>query len=371
MGVRTNLGVLRKSRGLGATELARIAGISRQTLHAIEAGVYVPNTVVALRLAQTLGVGVESIFVLEEQKSDNGFLSAQLIEPERASVSLPVQLFKVGARSVAVPAVHSDYFIGPYDAVLKNSSSGEDAMFERVSREPDTEKRLLIAGCDPATPLLVQDSKLAGVELAPWHANTSKSLQLLRDGLIHVAGCHFGENADQPGNSLPTSLFENMFENSEITVVTLATWEEGLVVAPGNPKAIRSVQDLANPKVSIVNRELGAGSRRILDSELKKAEIVPESVKGYNRTAPAHLAAAREILERRADCCIAPRIVARALALDFVPLLSERYDLVFRRELLQLEPIKALLNVLTSSGLRRKLSALGDYDTSSTGRVIR
>ena len=367
MGVRTNLGVLRKSRGLGATELARIAGISRQTLHAIEAGVYVPNTAVALHLAQALGVGVESIFVLEEQKSENGFLSAQLIEPERASANLPVQLFKVGARSVAVPAVHSDYFIGPYDAVLKNSPPGAEATFERVSPDMDGEKRLLIAGCDPATPVLVQDSKLVGVELAPWHTNSSRSLQLLRDGLIHVAGCHFGETADQPGNSLLASLFDK----NEITVVTLATWEEGLVVAPGNPKAIRRVGDLVNPKVSIVNRELGAGSRRILDAELGKAGIAPESVKGYNKTAPAHLAAAREVLEGRADCCIAPRIVSCALALDFVPLLSERYDLVLRRELLQLEPIKALLNVLTSSGLRRKLSSLGDYDTSSTGRVIR
>ena len=367
MGVRTNLGVLRKSRGLGATELARIAEISRQTLHAIEAGVYVPNTVVALRLAQALGVGVESIFVLEEQKSENGFLSAQLIEPERASASLPVQLFKVGARSVAIPAVHPDYFIGPYDAVLKNLLPGEEPTFERVTPESDGERRLLIAGCDPATPVLVQDSKLAGVELTPWHANSSRSLQLLRDGLIHVAGCHFGETADQPGNSLLASLFDK----NEITVVTLATWEEGLVVAPGNPKAIRRVQDLVNPKVSIVNRELGAGSRKILDTELEKAGIAPEIVKGYNRTAPAHLAAAREVLERRADCCIAPRIVACALALNFVPLLRERYDLVLRRELLQLEPIKALLNVLTSAGLRRKLSALGDYDTSSTGRVIR
>ena len=361
MAVRTNLGPLRKGRGFGATELARIAGISRQTLHAIEAGAYVPNTAVALRLAQTLGVGVEAIFALEEQKSENGIVSGRLLEPGQAATNAPVQLVAVGENTVAVPAVRSEYFIGPYDAVVKSARGGQAATFERVGEEAQS-TRLLLAGCDPAAAALVNETRLAGVELIPWHANSAKALELLREGSIHIAGCHFGRDASE-------TAIRPMF-GGDFVVVTLATWEEGLVVAAGNPKSIRRVEDLVRPDVVLINREAGAGSRRILDEELKRAGICPERVQGYARTAPAHLAAAREVAEGRSDCCIAPSIAARALGLSFVPLLSERYDLVVRRELLTLGLMQAFLNSLTSAALRRKLAVVGGYDTSAMGRVV-
>lgn len=370
MPVRTNLAALRKGRGFGATELARMAGISRQTLHAIEAGAYVPNTAVALRLAQTLGVGVEAIFALEEENRGDGALPARLIERLDTSVEtaarLPVQLIEVGSQRVAVPAVHSEHFIEPYDAVLKHPGPGLEMTFEALGDGDVGKGRLLIAGCDPATPVLVRHSAAAGIDVVAWHGNSSQALQLLREGLIHVAGCHFGGNSNEPA-------IEESFGSGggEVSVVTLASWEEGFVVAAENPKSIRTVADLANPAVTVVNREVGAGSRKVFDRELQKAGMLPESVKGYDRTAPAHLAGAREVLEGRADCCIAPGIVARALGLDFVPLLTERYDLVFRREFTESGLLQTFLNTLTSVGLRRKLSALGRYDTSATGKTVR
>jgi putative molybdopterin biosynthesis protein len=362
MAVRTNLGPLRKGRGFGATELARIAGISRQTLHAIEAGAYVPNTAVALRLAQTLGVGVEAIFALEEQKSENGVVSGRLLEPGQVVTNAPVQLVAVGENTVAVPAVRSEYFIGPYDAVVKSARGGQAATFERVGEAEAQSTRLLLAGCDPAAAVLVNEMRPAGVELVPWHANSAKALELLRESSIHIAGCHFGRDASE-------TAIRPMF-GGDFVVMTLTTWEEGLVVVAGNPKSIRGVEDLVRPDVVIINREAGAGSRRILDEELKRAGIGPERVQGYARTAPAHLAAAREVAEGRSDCCIAPSIAARALGLGFVPLLSERYDLVVRRELMTLGLMQAFLNSLTSAALRRKLAVVGGYDMSAMGRVV-
>ena len=363
MAVRTNLGPLRKGRGFGATELARIAGISRQTLHAIEAGAYVPNTAVALRLAHTLGVGVEAIFALEGQKSGNGEVAGRLLDGERAAVNVPVQLVAVGENTVAAPAIRPQYFIGPFDAVVKSARPGGAVTFERVGEQGEAQSgRLLLAGCDPAAAVLVNEIRPAEVELIPWHANSAKALELLRGGWIHIAGCHFGREASE-------TAIRPLF-GDDFAVVTLATWEEGLVVAAGNPKSIRGVEDLARHDVSVVNREPGAGSRRILDSELERAGIAAGQVNGYTQTAPAHLAAARIVSEGRTDCCIAPKIVARAMGLDFVALLSERYDLVVRRELMALRPMQAFLNSLTSAVLRRKLAALGGYDTSAMGRVV-
>jgi molybdate-binding protein len=68
-----------------------------------------------------------------------------------------------------------------------------------------------------------------------------------------------------------------------------------------------------------------------------------------------------------ADCCIATRAAARLFGLGFVPLVSERYDLVIRRQHLDLPGIRALLDVLGRAQFRRELDSLGGYDTRTAG----
>jgi len=51
-----------------------------------------------------------------------------------------------------------------------------------------------------------------------------------------------------------------------MAVVTFARWEEGLVIAPGNPKNIHGVEDLQRKNVTLMNREAGSGSRALLDN---------------------------------------------------------------------------------------------------------
>lgn len=55
----------RVAAGLTQEEIAHQMGVSRQTIHAIESGKYVPSTVLALKLALLLKCGVEEIFSLE------------------------------------------------------------------------------------------------------------------------------------------------------------------------------------------------------------------------------------------------------------------------------------------------------------------
>ena len=62
--IENHLGALRQKRGVSAAQLARTVGVTRQTIYAMEAGSYVPNTAVALRLAQALEVKVEDLFAL-------------------------------------------------------------------------------------------------------------------------------------------------------------------------------------------------------------------------------------------------------------------------------------------------------------------
>ncbi len=61
-----DLKALRAERGLTQAELASAAGVSRKTINTIENRVFVPSTVLALRLSEVLGVSVHEIFQLDE-----------------------------------------------------------------------------------------------------------------------------------------------------------------------------------------------------------------------------------------------------------------------------------------------------------------
>ena len=201
--------------------------------------------------------------------------------------------------------------------------------------------------------------------LAP--CGSRQALEWLKQGKAHIAGSHWKDDRSGEYN-LP--LVKKLFPQGGVQVVTFAIWEEGLVVARGNPKSIRGVEDLARKDVSIRNREEGAGSRQLLDKRLAAAGMEARLVRGYGRSASGHLAAALAVSAGEADCCIATQAAARAFGLDFVPLAVERYDLVVPRKFAEMSGVQSLLDTLSRSVVRRRLETLAGYDTSRTGAVL-
>ena len=128
--------------------------------------------------------------------------------------------------------------------------------------------------------------------------------------------------------------------------------------------------DLARRDLTIVNREVGSGSRFLLDSLLKKEGIASQTVSGYEHVTSGHILAAWHVQSHQADCCVATRAAARAFALDFVPLTTEQYDLVIPDRFWGLPAVQAVLDAINHSSLRRELETLGGYDTSQTGRIL-
>ncbi|HUA62517.1 MAG TPA: substrate-binding domain-containing protein [Verrucomicrobiae bacterium] len=352
--VRNRLAEIRRKRGVPASTLARQAGISRQTIYAMEAGDYVPNTAVALRLARALEVTVEELFRLDTEPAEAPrTLKAELVGPGDAFAGSPVALCRVGRKLVAVPVFPAPLHFPLADGLVADPS--------RSTVHPLTEEhpegRLLIAGCDPSTSLLSQHLAKASVGLVAASVNSSAALDLLRKRLVHVAGTHLAEG----GKSAV----------SGGAVFVFAIWEQGLIMARGNPKRIRAVEDLSRPGVRLANRETGSGSRQLLDRRLKAAGIDAQSIEGYSEPpAPGHLAAAWRVYSGLADCCLATRCAARAFGLDFLPLTTERYDLVVRREHLELAAVERFLDVLSEAAFRRELEGLCGYDTRETGRRV-
>jgi molybdate-binding protein/DNA-binding XRE family transcriptional regulator len=370
--IENTLGTLRQKRGLSAIQLAKLIGVSRQTVYAIEAGTYVPNTTIALKLARALETTVDSLFALAADAPPPELRTEQaLLLPgsETPQSGQPVQLCQVDKKLVASSPAALPWYFPASDAVVADSNGHEGKTNVQVFR-PDEEfaHRILVAGCDPGISVLARHVQAAGIELVLAHRNSSQSLALLREGCIHIAGTHLRDDISGESNIPEIS---KLFANNAVAVITFAVWEEGIVTARNNPKNIRGIEDLARPDIAIVNREKGAGSRSLLDTHLKRAKIDPKKIRGYSQpAAPGHLPAAWSVLSGAGDCCIATRAAARTFGLGFVPLVSERYDLAIRRQHLELPGIQALLDTLSRLNFRRELESLGGYDTSDAGRRL-
>jgi molybdate-binding protein len=230
------------------------------------------------------------------------------------------------------------------------------------------EKRVVLAACDPAISVLQKEvERSAGMEVLLAMCSSRQALEWLREGRVHIAGSHL-RDPDTGEFNLPW--VRRLFPKKDTVVVTFARWDEGIVVRPGNPKRVKRVEDLARKDVKFVNRDIGSGSRLLLDTRLAAIGLEAGRVRGYAREVATHLEAAQLVLSAEVDCCLATRLAARVFGLDFVPLDSERFDLVTLRTHLQLPAVRALFETLNRAVLRRQLEVLAGYDTTHTGTVL-
>ena len=234
---------------------------------------------------------------------------------------------------------------------------------ELLDDAPAAERTLVMLGCDPAAGLVATALAQRGVDLVWTQEASQAALAGLARGQAHVAGCHLYD----AGTGRYNTPWVARLVPFPCTVVGFAVWEQGLIVAPGNPLQLRAVADLARPGVRLVNRERGAGARLVLDTALEQAGIPPSAVAGYERLAAGHLAVAETVRGGLADAGVGVRAAALAYGLDFVPLGEERYDLVIPDHFLDLPAVGALLDVLRRPALQQQVELLGGYDVAPMG----
>lgn len=371
--VQNSLALLRTKRGLGAAQLAAQVGVSRQTIYAIEAGTYVPNTAVSLKLAHALDVTVEEIFQIEVEArvSDDIVDAVVLGDIESMEPGQPLRLCNVGSHTVAVAPEPGGLGLSPSDGVLLTPIHGaklhSNAKVQVLSEEWKKPNRILISGCDPSVSILAHALQKQGFELVIAYENSSRSLELLQDKVVHIAGTHLSDKVEGKTDLLPIT---TMFGRNSVVVISYAVWQEGLITAPGNPKNISAISDLAKENIQIANREPGAGCRRLLDDLLQNDKINGAHVKGYDRVVVGHLPAARMVRSGEVDCCISTEAVARALGLHFIPLVQKPYQLVIRRAQLSLPPIQALIETLGRSSFRREVESCTGYMMRTAGDPV-
>jgi len=291
---------------------------------------------------------------------------------------LRVRLGEVDGRLVAVPEARGAGLVSTLaraDALLvipaltEGFHKGAEVTCELLRSEHEVRSTILITGShDVALDLLASELHrcVPDLAVASTHVGSMAGLAALRDGLCHMAGSHL---LDPQTGEYNWTYVRQLFGDEPVTLVTLAHRRQGFIVAPGNPKGIRTWEHLARRDVRFINRQPGAGTRVLLDSHLARLGIPPGDLAGYRREVYTHLAVASMVESGTADVGLGILAAARARNLDFVPLTMERYDLIMRPAVWESPLGRALKAALDGEPFRRALAALGGYDARETGRV--
>ncbi len=215
-----------------------------------------------------------------------------------------------------------------------------------------------------ATLLRRRDPRL---RLSSGHVGSLGGLMALRQGRAHLGGSHM---LDPETLNYNIPYIERYLPGLPLKLINLAWREQGLMMAPGNPKNIRTILDLTRPEVRFINRQRGAGTRLLLDHLLKEHNLDPSAIQGYEREEYTHMAVAVNVHSGTADVGLGILAAARALGLDFIPLTPERYDLVVPETTFADLRFQTLLEVIRSREFSDAAMALGGYDLKDCGKII-
>jgi putative molybdopterin biosynthesis protein len=402
--LRNNLKSIRTRLGMSQQDLANIANVTRQTISGVESGLYAPSVAITLRLAKALGCQVEDLFWLERDLPE---IEAVLAKPVSNGQQLRVSMARVGGQWIAYPLIGKDAFrqdMIPADgetvAVVRQSDLGGFPQEELPKGFPGISKLLnprgegetctgtnkirvrllddnldtlhntvVIAGCAPVISLWARATERWHPQLRVQYnfANSMAALHSLCRGEAHIAGMHL---YDPETGEYNTPFVRDVLAGREAVLITLGVWEEGLLLKSGNPMGIRTVSDLVAGRATIVNREIGSGSRMLLEQTLQKEQIPFDAVQGFDNILKTHQDVAQAVVGGIADAGISTASVATAFGLGFIPLHQSRYDLVILKEYLEEAPVQQLLSTLGHRMVHSQFEILGGYDISRIGEVV-
>ncbi len=352
----------RERAHLSQVALAERVGVTRQALIAIEAGRQVPSTALSLQLARALGCSVDDLFQLAGSED----LDVRLAPGpgRRTGRTGRVAIGRPGGRWVAHRLPDDAHEAA--DGLIVGEATNGRAMVEPLADPVDLERNVLLAGCAPLLGVLARRAgrRYRDAPMTWLPAGSLRALELLADGMVHVAGLHLVD--ERTGDSTPW--LRRHLPGRALLVVNLTRWRQGLVVGRGNPLAIHEVGDLLRSDVRVARREKGSGAHALLRrtiAGLGKRRAMPSG----GPLASGHAEVAQLVRHGAADVGVAFEGAAVAAGLDFIPLSEERFDLVVPREQSADGPTSRVLDLLGERWFRTEAARMPGYDGSTTGEI--
>jgi len=291
---------------------------------------------------------------------------------------LRVNIGKVGSKFVATPlsrAAGSITTLTRAEGIIRIP-----ALSEGISQKEEIEAELLVSGEDLLNTVVVIGSHDITIDiLADEIRRTGRDIRIssgnvgslggliaLRKGTCHMSGAHL---LDTEADQYNISYIKRYLKGLRVSVFHLVLRDQGLIVARGNPKGVKGIEDLGNGDIAFINRQAGSGTRILFDYKLDQLGIGSESIKGYDHEEFTHMAVAVDVLSGAADCGMGIFAAAKALNLDFIPVEREQYDLIIPSAMLDQPNIQAVLEVIQSMDFRERVISLGGYDPSKSGQL--
>jgi molybdate-binding protein/DNA-binding PadR family transcriptional regulator len=205
------------------------------------------------------------------------------------------------------------------------------------------------------------------IQFSAQRVGSLAGLLALGEGRAHIAGLHL---LDVESGEYNVPFVKHLMPEQRVLLLHLADREQGLMVAHGNPKRIRSLKDLTRRHVQLVNRQRGAGTRLFLFHQLRRARIDPTAIAGFASEVPTHNAVAAAVAAGTADVGPGIRAAADAWGLDFISLGHERYDLAIPRAIFETQRLRAFFEIMHAGAFRQAAAALSGYDVSRIGTIV-
>ena len=199
------------------------------------------------------------------------------------------------------------------------------------------------------------------------YRNSTDAVAALSRRECDLAGFHVPTGEHQRA---AIAWYTRWLDPAQHCLVHLAVRHQGLFVAPGNPLKIAGLRDLARPDVRFVNRQVGSGTRMLLELMLEGQGMSPNDVAGFNSAEFTHSAVAAYIASGMADVGLGVRTAAQRFRLDFIPLLRERYFFAMRRDAVDDPLIRQLISVLQLPEYHDRVNELTGYDAADTGKIL-
>jgi molybdate-binding protein len=221
------------------------------------------------------------------------------------------------------------------------------------------EKTLVLACCDPAAGLLASAyARESGFRLLVMERGGGAALELLKLGLVHLAGLH-RSTPDRPERNAET-VRERLGDGYRL--IRAASWQEGLALPVGDRSHTPS--SIARQPRRWALREKGSAARECLDELLAGQPASGKPVHG-------HSAVAEAVRAGWANAGVCVQLTAEDAGLHFIPVRTEILDICYS-DLLAHDPrMLALIRLLRSRSHRRLISELPGYDASETGEITR
>lgn len=252
----------------------------------------------------------------------------------------------------------------------EGAAQGEKVKAELIRPLSAIENTIVIIGSHDNTLDVLADQirRISGsVSISSSHVGSMGGLMAIKKGACHMAGSHL---LDPDDGSYNISYINKYLPGEKLWVINLVMRDQGLILPKNNPENIKGLEDLKDRDLFFINRQAGSGTRVLFDYKLKCLGINPSDVSGYENEEYTHMSVAAAVLSGRAHAGLGIHAAAKALDLDFIPVVTEEYDLVIPDRFYAAENVQMLIQTIKTDEFKKRVNDLGGYSTKKTGSVM-